>query len=109
LRPSHPEQLQGCLIELRVRSLGGDRVGEVLELVDELEEAVCVSFHVITFGRATDGKLGRGQERLFAPSAMVYTLKAHGRKAGKPSDGATAWADGVIGVGTCGGSRVLRE
>jgi hypothetical protein len=71
--------------------LGGDRVGEVLELVDELEEAVCVSFHVITFGRATDGKLGRGQERLFAPSAMVYTLKAHGRKAAKPSDAATAF------------------
>jgi hypothetical protein len=90
LRPSHPEQLKGCLIELRVRSLGGDRVGEVLELVDELEEAVCVSFHVITFGRTTDGKLGQGQERLFAPSAMVYTRKAHGRKR----------ADGVVGVGT---------
>jgi hypothetical protein len=46
---------------------------------------------VITFGRATDGKLGQSQERLFAPSAMVYTLKEHGRKAGKPSDAAAAF------------------
>jgi hypothetical protein len=95
-----------------VRSLGGDRVGEVLELVDELEEAVCVSFHVITFGRATDGKLRRGQERLFAPSAMVYTLKARGRKAGKPSDaatalGRTAWSAWELAAvrAFCGSSR----
>jgi hypothetical protein len=57
--------------------LGGDRVGEVLELVEEFEEAVCVSFHVITFDRRRTGS----QKRLFAPSAMVYTLNGHGRKA----------------------------
>src|SRR5580692_11871470 len=51
LRPPHPEQLQGRLVELGLRPLGGDRVGEVLELMEEFEEAVCVSFHVITFGR----------------------------------------------------------
>ncbi len=34
--------VQGCLTELEVRSLGGDRVGEVLELMDEFKEAVCV-------------------------------------------------------------------
>jgi hypothetical protein len=41
-----------------VCALGRDRVGEVLELMEEFEEAVCISFHVITFGQATDGKPG---------------------------------------------------
>jgi len=43
---------QGRLVELGVRALGRHRLGEVLELMEEFEEAVCVSFHVITFGRA---------------------------------------------------------
>jgi hypothetical protein len=52
-----------------VRALGGHRLGEVLELMEEFEEAVCVSFHVITFGGA-DGKLGqRLKKRRIAPSA----------------------------------------
>jgi hypothetical protein len=81
----HPEQLQGRLIELGVRALGGHRLGEVLELMEEFEEAVCVSFHVITFGRAADGKLGqRLKKRRIAPSAVIHTPKAHGRKAATP-------------------------
>jgi hypothetical protein len=51
--------LQGHLIELGVRLLGRDRVGEILELVEELEEAVGVSFHVITFGRRRTASWGR--------------------------------------------------
>jgi len=46
---------------------------------------------------AGGGKLEQGQKRLFAPSAMVYTLKAHGRKAGKRSDAVT-----VCGSWSCG-------
>src|SRR3984957_1352211 len=34
-RPLHPEHLQRRLVELHVRTFGGDRVGEVIELVDE--------------------------------------------------------------------------
>ena len=82
----HPEQLQGRLIELGMRALGRHRLGEVLELMEEFEEAVCVSFHVITFGRAADGKLGqRLKKRRIAPSAVIHTPKAHGRKAATPS------------------------
>src|SRR6202044_1479551 len=55
LRPSHPEQLQGGLVELGLCPLGGDRVGEVLELMEQFEEAVCVSFHMTTLDQATGG------------------------------------------------------
>jgi hypothetical protein len=58
--------------------------------MDEFEEAVCVSFHVITFGRRRTASRGRSPKRLFAPSATVYTLQEHGRKADKPSDAARA-------------------
>jgi hypothetical protein len=64
--------LQGRLVELGMRALGGHRLGEVLELMEEFEEAVCVSFHVITFGRAADGGRQTGaeaQKRRIAPSA----------------------------------------
>ena len=59
LRPPHPEHLQSRLIELGVRLLGGDRVGEVLELMEEFEEAVCVSFHVFNFRQATASAPGQ--------------------------------------------------
>ena len=63
-----------------MRSLGGDRVSEVLELMEEIEETVCVSFHLITFGPGDGGGLGRGQKRLIAPSALIHTPKVHGQK-----------------------------
>jgi hypothetical protein len=59
-----------------VRAFGGHRLGEVLQLMEEFEEAVCVSFHVITFVRAADGKLGqRLNERRIAPSASSIPRK----------------------------------
>jgi hypothetical protein len=65
MRPPLPEQLQGRLIELDVGALRGDRIGEVLELMQEFEEAVCVSFHVSTFGQGGRRQcLGKSQKRL---------------------------------------------
>src|ERR1700722_5503896 len=83
LRPPHPEQLQGGLVELDVRTLRRDLVGEVLELLDEFKEAVCVSFHVTTFGQATGtGTTGAGpRNRLVAPSAVIHTQESTQPKA----------------------------
>src|SRR5258708_21283710 len=51
VRPPHPEQLEGRLVELGVGPLRGDRVGEILELVHQIEEPVSVDFHSITSRR----------------------------------------------------------
>src|SRR5258708_21693321 len=51
VRPPHPEQLEGRLVELGVGPLRSDRVGEVLELVHQIEEPVSVDFHSITSRR----------------------------------------------------------
>src|SRR5579875_1910385 len=45
MRPSHPEELEGCLVELGVSSLGGNRVSEIFELMHEVEEPVSAGFH----------------------------------------------------------------
>jgi hypothetical protein len=51
---------------------------------------------VITFGQATDGKLGGGRKWLIAPIAMLHTPQERGRKAGKPGKPAIRAAiDGV--------------
>src|SRR5580693_384582 len=91
LRPSHPEDLQGCLIELGVRLLGRDRVGEVLELMDEFEEAVCVSFHVITFGRRRTASWVVAEAAICAECGGLYPERAR-PKSRQPSDAARARA-----------------
>src|SRR5512146_3125265 len=55
LRPPHPEQLEGRLVELGVRLLGRYRAGEVLELVHQVEEAVGAAIHAIT-SRGAEGR-----------------------------------------------------
>src|SRR5262249_13594938 len=44
-RPAHPEQLQGCLVEFGVRTLGGDPVGQVLKLVHKFKKPVSAGVH----------------------------------------------------------------
>src|SRR6266481_6044424 len=48
LRPPHPEQLEGRLVKLGVRLLRRYRVGEILELVHQVEETVSAAIHSIT-------------------------------------------------------------
>src|SRR5450631_676053 len=47
LRPPHPEQLERGLVKLSVRPLRGNRIGEILKLVHEIEETVSADFHSI--------------------------------------------------------------
>src|SRR6266568_447051 len=59
LRPPHPEQLEGRLVELGVRLLRRYRVGEILKLMHEVEETIGAAIHSITSkgsrGPATTG------------------------------------------------------
>src|SRR5215813_538023 len=76
LRPPHPEQLEGRLVKLSVRLLRGHGVGEILELVHEVEEPVSASIHSIT-SRGSRGAdhyrwPGRRQATL---SGVIYTPK----------------------------------
>src|SRR3984893_11174722 len=45
LRPAHPEQLERRLVELGMCLVRTDRVGEVLELVDQFEKPVDATIH----------------------------------------------------------------
>jgi uncharacterized protein (DUF2252 family) len=65
LRPPHPEQLQRRLVELGMRLVRADRVGEVLELVDQVEEPVgaIIHSHHLRRGRAASAA-ETGAERI---------------------------------------------
>src|SRR5438270_795856 len=84
LRPPHPEQLEGRLVKLGVRLLRRYRVGEILELVHQVEETVSAAIHSITSrgsrGPTTAGVAGRTSGDV---SGVIHTPKAP-RARGQP-------------------------
>ena len=96
LRPAHPEQLERRLVKLGMCLVRADRVGEVLELMDQFEEPGRRHYPFASppegeygVGRGSPGRPGRTD---VTPSGMIHTPKArqrnegNGRKFSRPPD-----------------------
>src|SRR5580700_4430742 len=77
LRPAHPEQLERRLVKLGMCLVRADRVGEVLELVDQFEEPVGAIIHAHHLRSGSAASAAEAAEDHVTPSGVFHTPKPH--------------------------------